>query len=117
MAYTSAQKLNRRIRIERRSGAQDAAGQPLDEWVFVCRAWASILMQKGMGFVSQEAQAGGTEVSRTIGSFRIRRRDGIDAGMRVLHKGVPYDIRVVLPDLQDNRFVDLGVAAGANKGG
>jgi hypothetical protein len=36
--------------------------------------------------------------------------------MRVLHQGQVYEIRVVLPDLQDNRYMDIGVAIGANQG-
>lgn len=114
--YLHAQKLNRRITIQRKTGEQDGLGQPLDDWIEVCQVWAAVRVQSGMGFVSQEMNVGGTEVSRTIASFRIRRRAGITAGMRAVHQGQPYDIRVVLPDLQDNRFVDLGVAVGASEG-
>lgn len=114
--YTSAQKLNRRITIQRKVTTQDGLGQPIESWVDVCKLWAHIKTITGSGFMSQEFTAGGKEVSRPTASIRIRRREDITPDMRVLHQGVIYEIRVVLPDLQDNRFVDLGVAAGANRG-
>lgn len=114
--YVQAQKLNRRITIQRKTQCQDAAGQLLDIWVDVCKAWAHIKTITGSGFMNQEFIGGGIEVSRATASIRIRRRSGLDAGMRVLYGPYIYEIRVVLPDLQDNRFIDLGCATGANEG-
>lgn len=116
MAYLKAQRLNRRVTIQRRAGGQDAAGQPLDNWVTYCKLWADFKTITGSGFVNQEFYSAQHEVSRTTASVRVRKRDGIEAGMRLLHNGVVYDIRVVLPDLQDNRYMDIGVAVGANNG-
>ena len=77
---------------------------------------ANVRVQSGMGYVNNEMQAGGTEVSRTVVSYRIRKRTGVEAGMRVLDGSTVYDIRVVLPDLEDNNYIDLGCATGANDG-
>lgn len=120
-SYIQAQKLNRRITIERKTKTKDSFGQAMNQWIHVCKLWAYEKSISGSGFVNQEFVADGTEVSRATASFRVRRRAGITAGMRAVQriKGFPtayYDIKVVLPDLQDNRYMDLGVATGANDG-
>jgi head-tail adaptor len=122
--YVQAQKLNRRIRIEQLTGEKDGWNATQKRWKLVCRRWAHPKTTTGMGFVNQEFATDGTEVSRAAVSWRIRRPESIviTAGMRVVYeaKGKPtayYDIRVVLPDLQDNRYIDLGCAIGANEGG
>ncbi|MGV1017431.1 MAG: phage head closure protein [Fluviibacter phosphoraccumulans] len=114
--YLEAQKLNRRITIQRKVGGQDSLGQPVETWVDVCKLWSHIKTINGSGFINQEFHDGGKELSRTTASFRVRIRKGITADMRVLHQGQVYEIRVVLPDLQDNRYMDLGCAIGANQG-
>lgn len=116
MTYVNAQKLNRRITIERKATTQDTWGQPSTSWVEVASVHAQVKFITGAGFVGQEFFSGGLEVSRPIASFRIRKRDGIDAGMRISYDGRYYDIKVVLPDEQDRRHIDLGVATGANNG-
>jgi SPP1 family predicted phage head-tail adaptor len=117
VAYLNAQKLNRRITIQQRTDSQDTAGQPLLVWTDVCTVWAHVKFQSGMGFVSQEMFVGGNEVSRPVASIRIRWRDGIEPGMRVVDTaGRLFDIRVVLPDAQDHRYLDLGCATGASDG-
>jgi SPP1 family predicted phage head-tail adaptor len=116
-AYLQAQRLNRRITIQKKVGGQDSLGQPIDAWVDVCKLWAQIKVISGSGFINQEFHDGGREVSRTTATIKVRKRPGIVADMRVvLADGTIYEIRVVLPDLQDNRFMDLGVAVGANQG-
>ncbi len=114
--YIQAQKLNRRITIQRKTGERDTLGQPIDQWVTVCRLYADVKFQTGMGMVNQEFQTGGTEVSRAVGSIRVRRRPGITADMRVLLGGFVFDIKVVLADEQDHRSMYLAVATGANAG-
>lgn len=116
MAYLHAQKLNRRVTIERKVVVQNTWGQAADVWVEYCRLWAHVRMVNGAGFVSSEMEAGGTEVSRTVASIRVRKTTGLQAGMRVRLGDAIYDIRAVLPDEQDRRYVDLGVAIGASEG-
>jgi SPP1 family predicted phage head-tail adaptor len=114
--YLNAQKLNRRVEIQRKVAGSDSWGQPTEQWVRVCKLWAHIKTITGSGFVNQEFVAGDIEVSRPTASVRVRKRDGITAGMRLVHGTTNYDIKVVLPDLQDNRYMDIGVATGANQG-
>ena len=115
--YVHAQKLNRRVTIERRSGARDEANQPLpDAWVPVCKIWGDWNTISGSAFVDREFIASDREVSRATASLRVRWRTDVKADMRATVDGVPYEIRVVLPDMQDRRFIDIGVAVGANNG-
>jgi SPP1 family predicted phage head-tail adaptor len=112
----NSRSLERRISLQQKSTTKDAWGQPLNTWTTVRRVRASYRVQSGMGYVNNEMQTGGTEVSRTTVSYRIRKRDDVTAGMRVLDGSKVYDIRVVLPDLEDNNYMDLGCATGASDG-
>jgi len=114
--YVQAQKLNRRIQIQENFGTVDERGFQTEDWRTIFSLWSQIIVARGASTIGQEFVAGGEDISRISASFRIRRRDGITAGMRVLYGTEIYDIRAVLPDLQDNRYVDLGCAAGANRG-
>jgi SPP1 family predicted phage head-tail adaptor len=114
--YVNAQKLNTRVAFERPASGVDTFGQPVVGWVPAFKRWAHIKTLTGAGFMNQEFQTGGLEVSRPTASIRVRMCDDIDATMRVIVKGRPYEIRVVLPDLQDDRYLDIGVATGANDG-
>lgn len=55
----------------------------------------------------QEAIRSGQEASLASVSIRIRWREGITAGMRVVHNGANFDIQAVLPDAVGRRHVDL----------
>lgn len=116
MGTLNSRSLTRRISIQRKSTTKDSWGQPLNTWTTLDTVRANPRVQSGMGYVAGEMQAGGTEVSRTTVSYRIRKRDDVVAGMRVLDGAKVYDIRVVLPDLEDNNYVDLGCATGASDG-
>lgn len=71
-------RLNKRVTIQRMSGAKDKYNQPLDDWVDVCTVWAAIEPLRGREYFS--AMAEHAEVTTRI---RIRYRDGIDRTMRV----------------------------------
>lgn len=98
-----AGSLTSRITIQRRAGGVDEWGTPLPEsWEDVAQVWASIRHMNG-----SEAIRAGAVASTVQASIRIRRRSGLDAGMRVLHKGTTYQIKAVLPDEQSREHVDL----------
>lgn len=107
----SALKYQNRIRIEARSDAQDASGQPVDEWILVVTVWANMLQVSGKEFISAAR-----DVSEVTASIRIRYRTGITAAMRVVHKETIYNIKAVLPDLAARQHVDLVVGTGVNDG-
>jgi SPP1 family predicted phage head-tail adaptor len=98
----NAADFNQRIAIQQRSASQDVLGQPVETWTDVAAVWASIKHPSGLQAIKAEA-----DVSLVKASIRIRWRTGIDAGMRVLHGAVVYDIRAVLPDVAGRQYVDL----------
>lgn len=105
------------ITIQRPSGTRDAAGQvDPDAWTDVyTQVRAHILHQTGA-----EANRADAPVSVVKASIRIRysadRAATLHAGMRVVHGAVVYDIKAVLPDLQQRQHIDLVSDTGANNG-
>lgn len=97
-----AGKLSSRIVIEQRVATQDAVGQPAETWSTVATVWAHIRILNGMEAIKADA-----ETSITKASIRIRKRSGIDAGMRVSHAGAIYNIEAVLPDEERREHLDL----------
>lgn len=110
----AAGTLDKRVRIERLIGTVDSWGQPVETWQEVATVWANIRTLTGSSFITNELQAGGSEVSRTTASIRIRARSDIDHSMRVVHKERIYEIRSVLP--VDSTYTDLACALGARAG-
>lgn len=97
-----AGKLNSRVTIQELASGQDEAGQPTSTWVDVVTVWASILHKTGSESIKADQ-----DVSLVQSSIRIRRRSGINAGMRVLFGDTVYEIKAVLPDEQDRQRLDL----------
>lgn len=109
----SAGMLNRRIRIERREG-KDAAGQPLDNWVPVVDVWANIRGQTGMGTITQPQDNVPASIERY--SVRIRYREDIDMGMRIVCGPMIMDIRQIRLDLERREWTDLVCEVGGTNG-
>lgn len=95
-------ELRHRINIEQRSAEQDTLGQPVDTWTLIAAVWADVRNAGGL-----EAIKAGGDVSIVRASIRIRYLTGLDAGMRVVHGAVVYQIKAVLPDLLRKQYVDL----------
>lgn len=106
--------LKRPITIQTSSGGRDGAGQPIKVWTDLVRTWANVKSQTGMGAIVG-AQSD-VAISVTRYSFRIRYRAGLDAGMRVLMGGIPYDITSVQMDEDEREWTDLVCNRGANDG-
>jgi SPP1 family predicted phage head-tail adaptor len=113
MGKLNSRQLTRKVLLQRKSLTRDGWGQPLDNWTTYATVRAAPRVQTGMGYVNHEMQTAGTEVSRTTTSYRVRKRTDVIAADRLLDGTAIYDIRVVLPDLEDNNYVDLGCATGA----
>lgn len=101
----NAGDLRRRVRIERRGTGTDAIGQPLDTWEEVATVWADIRGQTGMGTITRQQEGIPASVERY--SIRIRYRDGITAGMRVVYGAHVFDIRQVRMDFEGREYTDL----------
>lgn len=84
-------RLDRRIRIERPTTAQDLFGEPVPTWGVLDTVWAQVEPLKGSErFVAQQASA---EVDTR---FTVRWRDDIDATMRIVYEDAVYDIDSVI---------------------
>ena len=97
-----AGRLNRRVTLQSPSQSVDEIGQPIPGWTDVATLWADIRMKSGM-----EAIKAGAPVSVVQASIRVRYRAGINAGMRVVHNLVAYEILAVQPDVGGREYVDL----------
>jgi SPP1 family predicted phage head-tail adaptor len=110
-------KFNRRVTIQKKVTGTDDWGQPSEDWEDVATVWAWIKAPTGMGTINSEYMSDAGEVSSTKYSIRIRWREDVTAKMRVLCAGRTFDIRSVIYDMVDRKFVDLIVAEGINNGG
>lgn len=95
-------KLNKRITIQQQSTTYDAVGQLVESWSTFATVWANIKHKSGAETIKSDAIA-----STVQASMRIRYKQGVSAGMRVLYKDAQYDVLAVLPHVDDNRYVDL----------
>ena len=97
-----AGRLDTRITIQRKTGGTDAWGSPLPEaWADYASLWANIRFLSGT-----ESIKAGADTSIVKASIRIRWRQDITAGMRVLHGAQTFDIEAVLYG-QRREYVDL----------
>lgn len=96
-----AGELRHRITIEKRTQGQGSLGQPINTWDALAHLWANVRHLGGV-----ESIKAGAITSTVQASCRIRWRDDVTAGHRVLHDGKVYDIEAVLPDAR-RQFVDL----------
>lgn len=97
-----AGRLNRRCVLQTPSTATDEIGQPIPGWTDVATVWGDIRMKSGL-----ESIKAGAQVSVVAASIRIRYRSDVNAGMRVVHNLVAYEIKAKLPDVSGREFLDL----------
>ena len=97
-----AGRLDTRVTLQRRTTGQDDWGQPTEGWEDVAQVWANVRHLNGV-----ESIKAGADVSVVRASIRIRWREGVDAGQRVLIGSAIYQIQAVMPDLGGRVFVDL----------
>ena len=99
-----AGQLRNQIQIQRKVTAGGSLGHSSTTWenVFANKLWANIRYGSG-----SEAIRSGQEASLASVSIRIRWREGITAGMRVVHNGANFDIQAVMPDAVGRKHVDL----------
>ena len=90
-----------RITLQRRSEGSDAEGYSLDEWVDVVQVWASVKDLSG-----HEFYAAAENWARSVLSFTIRRRE-VDASMRVVYGGKPYEVIRVYQGQHNGRDIVL----------
>lgn len=109
----AAGKLNRRILIQQRQAGYDEAGQPVQTWVDVVTVWANVAGDAGLPTIRA---SGALPAPIKRYSFRIRFREGLDEGMRVVYGGQNFDVKAVRMDYAGREWTDLVVELGANDG-
>ena len=97
-----AGKLNTRVTIQRPGTAEDELGQPIPGWVDVATVWADVRHLSGIGAIKASG-----EVSVIKASVRIRRRDDLTAGMRVVVGPTVYGVEAVMPPAAQQDHTDL----------
>ncbi len=97
----AAGQLKYRIALQQRGTVQDAIGQPVEVWVTLATVWGSIRYPSGLSAIKSSA-----DVSTAQASIRIRYRDGLDAGLRVIVDGQAYGIDALLPNRSEG-YIDL----------
>jgi SPP1 family predicted phage head-tail adaptor len=68
-------------------------GEMIKDWFTVAEPWAEVIPMSAREFVAAAA-----EQSEVRGRIVIRYRDGVDATMRVVHRGKWYAIHGVMED-------------------
>jgi SPP1 family predicted phage head-tail adaptor len=94
--------LNSYVSIQYRSGAQDGAGQPVDDWIELAQMWANIKNRSGAESIRADQESSAVRTS-----IRVRFREDITADMRVVCGTRIYEIKAVLPAEDDMDRVDL----------
>lgn len=91
------------ITIQSRDTGTDDAGQPVQTWTDVATVRANVLGATGMGYL--RSPVGGVEINGY--SFRVRYREDLDAGMRVVCNGQNFDVKQVRLDITRKDWLDL----------
>lgn len=111
--------LRQLIMVQRRAVGVDEAGQPLDTWEDVGPLYADIAGKTGFSAIEAAAQTG-VPASVATYSFLVRFSDcqarGVNAGMRIMHDGIPFAVQGVTRDFarRDRAYIvcDQGGALG-----
>ena len=98
-----AGELNTRVTVQRKVKTADTSGVTVWDWQDVMQLWANVRHVSGLAKLKADQ-----EISVVRASVRIRFRRDIDHTMRLkLPNGAVYDIKALLPDEENRRFVDL----------
>ncbi len=84
----NAGRMSQRITIQRRTPGEDAHGQSLTTWQDVATVWAEAIPTRARSRELVIGQA--IEAASVMVRFRIRRREGITADMRVMWRGLAH---------------------------
>lgn len=94
--------LRDRITIQVRSTTDDAAGEPALIWATFAAVWANATDMTGREYIAGQAI---TNVVTT--TIIIRYRAGVTAAMRVVMRGVTYNIQAVIEPENKRREMHL----------
>lgn len=105
----AAGDLRHLVRIEKPQSYQNQqTGERCTRWVLVAQVYAQIVPSS-----AREFNAARAEQSEVTGRIVIRFRADVDATMRIVHRGVAYQIQGVLPDpVSGLEYLTLPVSKG-----
>lgn len=107
MALASG-RLRHKVELQEQVQEQDTNGDVTTRWQTIARPWAAIEPLSARDFISAQAQQ-----SEVRGRITIRRRENINASMRILHRGMAYHILGVLNDPESGlEYQTLPVSEG-----
>lgn len=99
MTAIATGKLRHKVQLQARGDVQNpSTGEMVPTWPTVANIWAEIVPLSAREF--REAAA---EQSEVRGRIVIRYRPNIDATMRIVHRGMYYNILGVMPDAESGR--------------
>lgn len=114
MPSLSAGRLRHRIDIQARQDVQDPdTGEMVPGWATVWPAVpAAIEPLSSREFIAAQATQ-----SQVVARITLRFREGLDASMRIVHKGSIYSIAGLLPDKDSGlEYFTIPVSQGVNQG-
>ena len=113
MAAVGSGDLRHRVQLQRQVDTQDAAtGAVIVGWSTIANPWAQIRPMSAREFMQSAANQ-----SEVRGYITIRYRGGVDASMRIVHRGKYYNIFGVIPDPESGiEHITLPVGEGVNLG-
>lgn len=112
MASTPAGSLRHRVTIQEQSVTINSYGEQVVDWVEVKKVWANI-----HPLSAKEAREAQQIQSKVEARITLRYYSGLVASMRILHKGVIYNIEGVIPDPDSMReHITLPVSRGTTNG-
>lgn len=102
-------KLRHRVTIQRQAKQPDSSdqpvddfGQPMDDWVDVCKPWASIEALRGREYFSAQQT-----VAQSDHRVIVRYRPDIEPEMRLVHGQRVFDVQAVLDREGTRRWLEL----------
>lgn len=109
MSGVAAGELRHRVQLQENVIGQDPdTGEQISAWVTIAQPWAKIAPMSGREFLAAAA-----EQSEVRGRITIRYRGNVEATMRVLHRGMYYNILAALTDAESGiEHITLMVSEG-----
>lgn len=87
-----AGEFNQRITLQQKTVTRNGIGEEVFTWSDVVTTWAKVMPLRGNAFYTANQEQHVIDAR-----FLIRERSGLSVGMRLLWKGVPYDITNLIP--------------------
>lgn len=110
----SVGRLRHRVRIERllAEGFDDQGRRTAPSWRLFAEVWAEIAP-----ISSRDAIVAAQTASKVSARITVMYRAGIDATMRIVHRGTIYAIEGIRPDRDSGiEYLTIDVASGVNRG-